>query len=68
MSLTIACLESVDFFKLSLSLYTLARDYNFPERTVFTNMVTHLKQIMVDALFPFLSAGQTLMTDHILNS
>ena len=68
MNLTLACLENFDFFKLSLSLYTLNRDYHFPERTVFTNMVTPLKQIVAEAFFHFLSAGQTLMTVRILNS
>lgn len=68
MNLTLACLENVDFFKLSLYLYTLTKDYNFPERTVFTDMVTPLKQIVADAFFLFLSAGQTLMMDWILNS
>lgn len=71
MNLTLACLVNVFFFfkkTLGLSLYALTRDYNFPERTVFTNMVTPLKHIVVDAFFLFLSAGQTLMTDRILNS
>lgn len=68
MNLTLACLENVDFFKLGLSLYMLTKDYHFPERTIFPDMVTPLKQIVADTFFLFLSAGRTLMTDWILNS
>lgn len=68
MNLTLACLDVDFFFKFSLSLYTLTKDYNFPERMVFTDMVTPLKQIVADAFFLFLSARQTLMMDWILNS